>query len=55
MKDFDPQEIVEHIDSFAQDLSEWEVQFIAGFVDNPPETFTDKQIAIIDRIYDQKC
>ncbi|KKN75770.1 hypothetical protein LCGC14_0376460 [marine sediment metagenome] len=55
MDGFNSQEIVEHIDSFGHGLSEWEVQFIAGFMDNPPETFTDKQIAIIDRIYAEKC
>ena len=47
--------LVEHIDSFGEGLSEWEINFIADMMDNPPETYSDKQIAIINRIYDEKC
>jgi len=52
---FDPQVLVEHIDSFGKKLSEWEVNFIANMMDRPPETITPKQIEIIERIYDEKC
>lgn len=48
-------ELVEHIDTFGKRLSEWEIKFIAGLIDNPPEQYSKKQIKIIDRIYDEKC
>jgi hypothetical protein len=52
---FQPAVYVEHIDSFGKDLSEWEVSFIANLLDNPPDHYSAKQIAIIERIYDNKC
>lgn len=53
--EFEPQVLIEHIDSFGKGLSSWEVDFIAGLIDNPPETYSPKQIAVIKRIYDEKC
>ena len=55
MSKFDPQVLVEHIDSFGKGLSKWEIKFIAGLIDNPPEKFSPKRIEIIERIYDEKC
>lgn len=55
MKKFDPKILVEHIDSFGKGLSDWEVKFIAGLIDNPPKIYSEKQEAIINRIYDEKC
>ncbi len=54
-EEFDPKVLVEHIDSFAHGLSEWEVSFIADMLDHLPKTYSEKQIEIINRIYDQKC
>lgn len=54
-KEFDPKVLVEHIDSFAHGLSEWEINFIANIIDNPPEMYSEKQAEVINRIYDQKC
>ena len=54
MADFDPKVLVEHIDSFGKGLTEWEINFIADMMDNPPQEFSDKQIKIINRIYDEK-
>lgn len=54
-KQFDPQILVEHIDSFGKYLTSWEINFIADLIDNPPENYSDKQIKIINRIYDEKC
>jgi len=53
--EFDPKILVEHIDSFGKKLTEWEVNFVAGMMDNPPKTYSEKQIATINRIYDEKC
>ena len=53
--EFDPKILVEHIDSFGKGLSEWEINFIADMMDNPPESYSKKQIEIINRIYDKKC
>jgi hypothetical protein len=54
-KEFDPKVLVEHIDSFAHGLSEWEINFIANIIDNPPEMYSEKQAEVINRIYDKKC
>ena len=55
MEKHEPQVLVEHIDSFGKNLSEWEVGFIANLLDNPPAEYKPKQIEIIYRIYDEKC
>ena len=52
---FDPKLLVEHIDIFGKGLSEWEINFIADLMDNPPEKYSEKQVGIINRIYEQKC
>jgi len=49
MSEFDPKVLVDHIDSL------WEIKFIADLIDNPRETFSKRQIKIINRIYDEKC
>jgi len=54
MSEFDPKVLVEHIDAFGKKLTEWEVNFIADMIDNPPEKYSQKQIEIINRIYDEK-
>ena len=51
----DPKTYVEHIDSFGKDLNDWEKNFIAGLLDNPPVEYSQKRIEIIKRIYDEKC
>lgn len=53
--EFDPEVLVEHIDSFGKGLSKWEINFIADLMDNPPDEYTDPMIKVINRIYDQKC
>ena len=53
--EFDTGVLVEHIDSFGKGLNAWEVQFIASLIDDTPESYSDKQIKIIERIYDEKC
>jgi len=55
MADFDPRLLVEHIDTFGKKLTEWEVRFIAGLIDNPNKQITPKMEEIINRIYDEKC
>ena len=52
---FEVGKIVEHIDSFGKGLTAWEIKFIADLLDNPPEVFSPKQIAFINRLYDTKC
>ncbi len=55
MSEFEPKILVEHIDMFGKNLNQWEINFIADLMDNPPEKYSEKQIAIINRIYDEKC
>ena len=55
MSEFDPKVLVDHIDSFGKGLSDWEVNFIADMIDHPPEVYSEKQVKIINRIYDEKC
>lgn len=42
------------IDSEGDGLTEWEVGFISGLVDNPKDWYSPKQIEIINRIFDQR-
>ena len=51
---FEPGVLVKHIDMFGKGLSEWDVNFIADMIDNPPEYCSPKQVKIIKRIYDEK-
>ena len=53
--DFEPEVLVKHIDSFGKGLTEWEVKFISGLIDNPLARYSKKQVAIVHRIYDEKC
>ena len=55
MSNFEPQVLVEHIDLIGKRLSSWEISFIAGLIDNPPKVYSEKQVAIIERIYEEKC
>jgi len=55
MSKFNPQVLVEHIDDFGKRLTEWEIGFISKLIDNPPRVYSEKQIEIIERIYNEKC
>jgi len=48
-------EIVSDIDVYGEDLTSYEIDFIANLLDNPPEVYSTKQIAFINRLYDTKC
>jgi hypothetical protein len=52
---FEPKILVEHIDTFGKNLSDWEIGFIADLIDNPPEEYSPRQVEIINRIYNEKC
>lgn len=45
---------VTEIDVCGEGLTEWEVEFIASLIDNPPDEVTEKQEQIITRIYSQR-
>lgn len=45
---------VEEIDERGDGLTEWEVGFIGGLVDDPPERYTDRQAEVIDRIWRER-
>lgn len=47
-------ELVDCIDTFGKHLNEWEIKFISGLIDNPPEYYSAKQRVIINRIYEEK-
>ena len=47
--------LVVHIDRFGKDLTEWEKEFIATLLASPPDTYSAKQAAKIDLIYDKRC
>jgi len=42
------------IDDYGVDLTEWEINFIADLIDNPPVTFSEEQINTIEKIYLQR-
>lgn len=47
-------DIVQEIDEKGEKLSDWEKQFIASLIDNPPEWYSKKQEETVKRIYDQR-
>lgn len=55
MTDHDPKILVEHIDSFGKGLTDWEIKFIAGLIDDPPDHYSPARATVINRIYDEKC
>jgi hypothetical protein len=46
--------LIEEIDSVGEGLTPWEVNFIAGFVDKQPSSFSSKQADIIQRIHRER-
>ena len=47
--------MVHEIDRDGDNLTEWEVEFIAGFIDGGmPEDPTEKQWEVLQRIYDER-
>lgn len=42
------------IDEKGENLTDWEVNFIASFIDHPMPTYSEKQTEIINRIYNTK-
>ena len=48
------EDIIYDIDELGEDLTLWEIDFISGLIDNPPAVYSDKQIEIIERIYEQR-
>ena len=47
-------DMVAEIDLCAEDLTEWEVDFIAHLIDSPPDNITQRQEETIKRIYKQR-
>lgn len=45
---------VKTIDDKGSELTSWEINFIASFIDHPPSSFTEKQWDIVQRIYREK-
>lgn len=48
------QKILTRVDKYGKGLSEWEINFVAGLIDDPPHTPSQKQIAILKRIDKEK-
>lgn len=47
-------DMVVEIDTCAEGLNEWEINFIASLIDNPPAEITSAQEYHIKRIYKQR-
>jgi hypothetical protein len=50
----DLKERVRVIDNDGENLIDWEIDFIANLIDNPPSYYSEKQEDIIERIYRQR-
>lgn len=46
-------DVLDAIDSFAKNLSESSVDFIASMIDDPPESYSPKQIKWIKNLYER--
>ncbi len=51
-KQVEAAELVQEIDKNYEDLTTWERGFIVSLIDKPPKIYSDKQLEIIYRIYD---
>lgn len=49
------EEMIFDIDNNGEDLTNWEIGFIADLIDNPPEEYSPSQITKIEQIYNQRC
>lgn len=47
-------ELVQIIDREGEDLTEWEIEFIASIIDEDIQQFTRKQAAIVRRIHKER-
>ena len=47
--------LITAIDDEGVGLTAWEINFIADMIDRSPEYLSAKQVAIIERIYDERC
>jgi len=50
----DYEKMLTRVDKYGKNLSPWEIDFVAGLIDNPPHTPSQKQIAILKRIDKEK-
>lgn len=46
--------LLARVDRYAEGLTPWEVDFVAGLIDNPPQTPSPKQIAILKKLDKEK-
>ncbi len=51
-KEYD--DLLQRVDRYGRGLTEWEVNFVAGLIDNPPTTPSAKQVEILKRIDKEK-
>lgn len=49
------EEMIFDIDNLGEDLTDWEIDFIADLIDNPPKEYSDGHIRKIKQIYNQRC
>lgn len=48
-------ELVGFIDEHGENLTKWEIKFIAGLIDDPPGEYSAKQSKTVMKIYRERC
>jgi hypothetical protein len=48
MTDF--MDMVKEVDEHGEGLNQWEIEFIASFIDQPRKSFTEKQWEVVERL-----
>lgn len=48
------QKLLERVDKYGKGLTDWEINFVADLIDNPPAHPSEKQISILKRIDKEK-
>lgn len=48
------EKLLTQVDKYGKGLTDWEVDFVAGLIDNPPQTPSRRQIEILKRIDREK-
>jgi hypothetical protein len=51
-KEYD--KLLQRVDRYGKGLTEWEINFVAGLIDNPPATPSARQVEILKRIDKEK-
>jgi len=48
-------DMIWYVDELGENLTDWEKEFIRSLIDERPASYSEKQISIVYKLYNQKC